>query len=56
MQNCKFFVNIFDNISNKLIVNGDLLKLDILILAPSYLEEKRLCFIKIMKDNDKKLD
>lgn len=46
----------FDSISNKLIADRNLLRLDICILAPSYLEEKRACFIKIMENNNKESD
>lgn len=45
-----------NNISNKQIIDGDLLNLNILILALGYIEEQKPCFIIVMKNNNKKLD
>lgn len=56
IQNWGFFAKNFDGISNKLIANRDLLKLDIHILTLDYSKEKRPYFIKIMKNNNEKLD
>lgn len=46
----------FDDFSNKLITDGNLSRLNIHILQPSYLEAERSCFIEVIKDKNKELD
>lgn len=52
MQNWKFLIRNFDDVSDVLIADRDLLKLDIYILAPSYLGEGRPHFTKKLEDNN----
>lgn len=56
MQDWKFLSKNFDDISDELIANKDLLRLNIHISMPGYLKERRPCFIKITEDNNKKPD
>lgn len=56
MQDWEFFAKNFDNVNKKLNDDRDLSSLDIHILASSYLEEKKSCFIKVMENNNKKPD
>lgn len=56
MRNWEFFAKNFNIISDKLIANRDLSRLDIYILASNDLEKKKPYFIKITEDNNKKLD
>lgn len=49
-QDWEFFAKNFDQVNNKLIAEADLLKLDIYISVPSYLEERKPCFTEIMEE------
>lgn len=55
-QDWEFFAKNFDDVTNELIANGNLLRLDIHISALGNLEERRPCFIKVTKDNNEELD
>ena len=55
-QDWKFLAKNFDGISNELIADGDLSKLDIHILALGYLEKGRSRFIEVTEDDNKELD
>lgn len=54
MQNCKFLAKNFDQVSNKLIAEADLLRLDVYISVSSYLEERRPCFIEVTEKYEEK--
>lgn len=56
MQDWEFFIKNFDDISKKPIADKNLLRLDILILMPSYLKEEKSYFIEITEDDNENLD
>lgn len=56
MQDWDFFTKNFDNVSNELIADGNLLRLDIHILAPRYLKKNKPRFIKVTENNNEELD
>lgn len=47
MQDQKFLTKNFDLVSNKLIFEKDLLRLDIHILVLGFLEERKPCYTKV---------
>lgn len=53
MQNWEFFIRNFDQGSNKLIAKEDLLRLDIQLLVPGYLEKGKSRFSEVMEEYDK---
>lgn len=56
MQDWEFLAKNFDSVSNELIVDEDLSRLDIYISAPGYLEEERPHFIKVIEDINEEPD
>lgn len=56
MQDWKFLAKNFDDVSNELIADGDLSRLNIYISAPDYLEEARPRFIEVTENDNEKPD
>ncbi len=54
MQDWEFLAKNFDQVSNELIAEKDLLRLDVHISAPGYLEEEKPCFTKVTEEYKEK--